>query len=94
MVGRINTSRQRVLDGGTMTLEARLDKVMKNKPPTRYALMHPSLDMHHGLPLKAKTDLGAVRQAKKLAKERELKGYHVAYCRDAERGVVWIPTKY
>jgi hypothetical protein len=77
-----------------MTLEARLNKVMKNKPPTRYALMHPSLDVNHGLPIKAKSDLGAVRQGKKMAKEQGLKGYHIAYCRDAERGVVWIPTKH
>lgn len=52
-----------------------------SKQGTYYSIRHDSLDIDCGLPLTAKTDIGARRQASKIAKENGLRGYTVHFHR-------------
>ncbi len=51
------------------------------KQDTYYSIRHNSLDCDFGLPLTAKTDLGARRQANKIAKDSGLRGYTLHFYR-------------
>jgi hypothetical protein len=61
---------------------------MKNE--TRYAIMHDTLDCDYGIALKAKTDLGAIREARKIAKTEGLRGYQIVFFRKSDgcRGAI------
>lgn len=61
-----------------------------NKQDTYYSIRHESLDIGCGLSLTAKTDLGARRQARKIAKENGLRGYTLHFHRvsDGCRGQI------
>lgn len=56
----------------------------------RYAIMHSALDADHGIPLTAKTDIGARRQARKIAKVEGLRGYRITFFRESDgcRGTI------
>lgn len=57
---------------------------------TRYAIMHDALDADYGIQLNAKTDIGARREAKKIAKAEGLKGYRITFFRESDgcRGTI------
>ncbi len=57
----------------------------------KYSIHHNALDADHGLPLTAKTDLGARRQARKITKENGLRGgYQICFFRESDgcRGTI------
>ena len=56
----------------------------KGMKMTRYAIMHNALNCDYGVVLNAKTDLGARRAAKKIAKEQGLKGYWITFYREED----------
>lgn len=58
----------------------------KNPREIRYAIMHNALDCDYGIALSARTDLGARRQARKIAREHGLTGYAIVYYRYADGG--------
>jgi hypothetical protein len=51
---------------------------------TNYSIHHSALDADYGLALTATTDLGARRQARKIAKENGLKGYTLHFFRESD----------
>jgi hypothetical protein len=55
-----------------------------NKQDTYYSIRHEALDVDCGLPLTAKTDIGARRQARKIAKESGLRGYTLHFFRESD----------
>jgi len=57
---------------------------------TRYSIMHNALDADFGIQLNAKTDLGARREAKKIANTEGLKGYRITFFRESDgcRGTI------
>ena len=65
-------------------------KVQKEMKMTTYSIKHEALDCNTGLTLKAKTDLGARREAKKIAKREGLRGYIICFFRteDGCRGTI------
>lgn len=51
---------------------------MKNSNNTyRYAMMHSALDCEYGIPLTARTDIGAKRQATVISRDEGLRGYSI-----------------
>ena len=55
-----------------------------SKQDTTYSIRHSALDADYGLPLTAKTDLGARRQAAKIARENGLRGYTLHFFRESD----------
>ena len=57
---------------------------------TRYSIMHNALDADYGIQLNAKTDIGARREAAKIAKAQGLRGYRITFFRESDgcRGTV------
>lgn len=55
-----------------------------SKQDTYYSIRHSALDADCGLPLTAKTDVGARRQAAKIAKENGLRGYTLHFFRASD----------
>lgn len=67
---------------------------MPNQNETRYALMHQALNPDYGIALTARTDLGARRQAKQIAKREGLRGYWITFYRAADgcRGAIEVAS--
>lgn len=55
-----------------------------SKQDAHYSIRHNALDADYGLALTAKTDLGARRQARKIAKEMGLRGYTLHFFRESD----------
>lgn len=51
---------------------------------TTYSIRHNALDADYGLTLTAKTDLGARRQARQIAKRDGLHGYTLHFFRESD----------
>lgn len=61
-----------------------------SKQDTYYSIHHGALDADFGIPLSAKTDLGARRQARKISRENGLKGYIIRFHRESDGCRGWI----
>jgi hypothetical protein len=57
---------------------------MRELNKIRYSIMHNALDADYGIQLNAKTDLGARREARKIAKAEGLKGYSITFFRESD----------
>jgi len=55
-----------------------------------YSIHHSALDIDYGVPLTAKTDLGARRQAARIARENGLRGYTIRFFRKSDGCHGWI----
>ena len=61
-----------------------------SKQDTYYSIHHSALDSDHGIPLTAKTDIGARRQAKAIAAKEGLRGYVIRFHRESDGCRGWI----